>query len=73
MNKTGRLLMSFTIVLASALLASALMLKFSPQSSWLAFAGWVVFFLSLQLPWLWIKPSAQTRCTAWLTRLRKGE
>jgi hypothetical protein len=72
MNKTGRTLIAYTIVLAGALFASTLMLKFTPKSSWLAFAGWMIFFLSLQLPWLWVKPSAQSTCTAWLTRFRKG-
>jgi hypothetical protein len=73
MNKTGRTLITFAIILAGALFASALMLKFSPDSSWLAFVGWAVFFVALQLPWLWVTPSAQSGCTAWLTRFRKGE
>ena len=73
MNKTGRTLIAFAIVLAGALFASALMLKFSPGSSWLAFAGWVTFLVALQLPWLLVAPSAQSSCTAWLARLRRGE
>ena len=73
MNKTGRTLVTFAIVLAGALFASALMLKLSPDSSWLAFVGWAIFFVALQLPWLLIAPSAQGGCTAWLARLRKGE
>jgi hypothetical protein len=73
MNKTGRTLITFTIVLAGALFASALMIKFSPNSSWLAFVGWAIFFVSLQLPCLLVTPSAQNRCTAWLARFGKGE
>lgn len=72
MNKTIRLLITFGIVLAGALLASALMLKLSPNSSWPAFVGWVIFFAALQLPWLLVTPSAQSSCTAWLARFRKG-
>ena len=68
MNTTTRTLITFGIVLTGALLASALMLKLSPNSSWLAFVGWVViFFAGLQLPWLLVTPSAQSSCTAWLT------
>lgn len=73
MNKTGRTLVTFALTLAGALLASALMLKFSSNSSWLAFVGWAIFFVALQLPWLWVTPSAQSGCTAWLARFRKGE
>ena len=72
MNKTGRTLITFAIVLAGALFASALMLKLSPNSSWLAFVGWAIFFVALQLPWLLVRPSAQGACTAWLARFRKG-
>jgi len=72
MNKTTRTLVTFAIVLAGSLLASALMLRLSPNSSWLAFVGWVIFFAALQLPWLWVTPSAQTSCTAWLARFRRG-
>ncbi len=73
MNKTGRTLISCSIVLVGALLASALMLQLSPNSSRLAFAGWVIFFVALQLPWLWVSPAAQNSCTAWLARFRNGE
>ena len=73
MNKTGRTLITFTIVVAGSLFASALMLKFSPQGSWLAFVGWAIFFVALQLPWLWVMPSTQSSRTAWLARFRKGE
>jgi hypothetical protein len=72
MNKTSRTLITFAIVLAGALLASAVMLKLSPGSSWLAFVGWTIFFVALQLPWLLVKPYAQGSCTAWLARFRKG-
>jgi len=72
MNKTTRTLITFGIVLAGALLAAAIMLKLSPNSSWLAFAAWAIFFAALQLPWLLLTPSAQSSCTAWLARFRKG-
>lgn len=72
MNKTSRTLITFAIVLVGALFASALMFKLSPNSSWLAFMGWAIFFAALQLPWLLVTPSAQSSCTAWLARFRKG-
>ena len=60
------------IVLAGALLASAVMVKFTPDASWLAFVGWTIFFVALQAPFLFIQ-SAQNSCMAWLVRFRKGE
>ena len=72
MIKSTRTLITFGIVLAGAFLASAVMIKLSPNSSWLAFVGWAVFFAALQLPWLLVTPSAQSSCTAWLARFRKG-
>ena len=72
MNKTSRTIITVAIVLTGAVLASALMLKFTPNDSWLAFAGWIIFFVAIQSPFLLIQ-SAQDGCTAWLTRFRKGE
>jgi hypothetical protein len=72
MNKTGRTLITFSIVLAGALFAAALMLKLSPNSSWLAYVGWAIFFVALQLPWLFVSPSAQGGCISWLAHFRKG-
>ena len=71
MNLTTRTVITTGIVLASALFASALMNKVSPNGSWLAFVGWALFFAALQLPWLF-SSSAQNSCTAWLARFRKG-
>lgn len=73
MKGTVRTLITIAIVLASALFASAVMVKVSPNSSWLAFAGWAIFFVTLQLPWMLVTPSAQKGCMAWLARFRKGE
>jgi hypothetical protein len=72
MNKTSRTLITVAIVLAGAIFASALMLKFTPNDSWLAFIGWVVFFVAIKSPFLFIQ-SSQVGCTAWLARFRKGE
>jgi hypothetical protein len=66
------MLVTFAIILAGALFASAVMLRVSPNSSWLAFVAWAIFFAALQLPWLLVTPSAQSSCTAWLARFRKG-
>jgi len=72
MNKTGRMFITVAIVLAGAVLASALMLKFTPNDSWLAFTGWIIFFVAIQAPFLFIQ-SSQDSCMAWLARFRKGE
>ncbi len=72
MSKTSRALITLAIILAGAIFASAIMLRVSPNSSWLAFIGWAIFFAALQLPWLLVTPSAQGSCTAWLGRFRKG-
>ncbi|MDQ3750802.1 MAG: hypothetical protein M3367_17555 [Acidobacteriota bacterium] len=72
MNKTSRTLITVAIVLTGALLASVVMVKFTPDASWLAFVGWTVFFVSLQAPFLFLE-SAQNTCMAWLVRFRKGE
>ena len=39
MNKTRRMILNIIIVLACAVFASAIMLKVSPNDSWLAFVG----------------------------------
>jgi hypothetical protein len=72
MNKTSRTLVTVAIVLAGAILASAVMVKFTPNASWLAFIGWAIFFVALQAPFLFIQ-SSQNTCMAWLVRFRKGE
>ena len=71
MNNIHRLLITAAVVLAGALLASALMIKFTPEASWLAFIGWTIFFVTLQVPFLFIQ-SARNACTAWLVRFREG-
>ena len=72
MNKTSRTIITLAVVLAGAMLASALMLKFTPNDSWLAFIGWIVFFVAIQVPFLFVR-SAQDGCMAWLNRFQRGE
>ena len=72
MNKTSRLIIALAIVLVGVMLASALMLKFTPNGSWLAFIGWIVFFLAIQIPLLFVR-STQGGCMAWLARFQKGD
>lgn len=72
MTRTIRRLLTFTIVLASAIFASVILRKLSPDSSWLALVGWAIFFAALQLPWIVASPSSQNSCSAWLGRFRKG-
>ena len=72
MKKTGRKVITVALVLAAAMLASAVMVKFTPNASWLALIGWTIFFVALQAPFLFLQ-SAQNSCMAWLVRFRKGE
>ncbi|MEK6283795.1 MAG: hypothetical protein AABN95_25850 [Acidobacteriota bacterium] len=72
MNKTSRTLITLAVILSGALLASAVMVRFTPNASWLAFTVWTIFFVALQAPFLLIQ-TAQTTCMGWLVRWRKGE
>ncbi len=67
----NRKLVILSIVLAGALLASAIMQKFTPNQSWMAFVGWVIFFLAIQLPWILATQKNYDNCTALFNRLRK--
>ncbi len=72
MSKTTRSVFTVAIVLAAAMLASALMLKFSPDASWLKFVAWTLFFVSIQTPvFLMGDKQSAGDCTAWLSRFRK--
>jgi hypothetical protein len=65
MSKLGHPLVTLAIILVGALLAALIMLQLSSGSSLLAFIGWTVFFVTLQLPWLWV--SRAGNCMAWLS------
>jgi len=69
MSKTFKRVISAAFVLAASLLASAIMIKFTPNASWLAFVGWTIFFLAVQSPIFLLLQNSQPNCTAWLTRL----
>lgn len=71
MDKRGRRLFVLALALAGALLASTAMLMFTTVQSWLAFVGWMVFFLALQSPFFFSSPGSRENCTAWLPRLRR--
>jgi len=69
MNKLGHPVVTVTLILVGALLAAFIMLQLSSGSSLLAFIGWTVFFVTLQLPWLFdTRPG--NRMT-WLSRNRR--
>jgi hypothetical protein len=70
MSKTNRTFANFVAVLACAVFASALMLKVTPNDSWLAFVGWIIFFIAVQSPLFIFARSSQGSCTAWLSRRR---
>ena len=68
MNKFGHPVVTVTLILVGALLAALIMVQLTSASSLLAFIGWAVFFVALQLPWLWVRRA--DNCMAWLSRNR---
>lgn len=56
--------------MAGAMAASAVLIRVTPNASWLAFVGWGVFFVAIQLPIIMATQSPQWSCAAWLTRIR---
>lgn len=68
MNKLGHPVVTVTLILVGALLAALIMVQLTSGSSLLAFFGWTVFFVTLQLPWLWV--SRAGNCMDWLSRNR---
>ena len=68
---TNRKLFILSIILAGSLLASAIMRKFTPNQSWIAFAGWVIFFIAIQVPWILVSQKKHNSCTTWFSRLKK--
>lgn len=70
MNKSTRTIITLVFVMAAAMAASAIMMKVTPNDSWLAFAGWGFFFVALQVPVIMGARSPQWSCWAWLARLR---
>jgi hypothetical protein len=69
MSKTFKRVISATFALAASLLASAIMIKLTPNDSWMAFVGWTIFFLAVQSPIFLLPQNSSSDCTAWLTRL----
>lgn len=69
MNKFGHPVVTVTLILVGALLAAFIMLQLSSGSSLLAFIGWTVFFVTLQLPWLFV--SRAGNCMTWLSRKQR--
>lgn len=67
----NRKLTILLIILGGALLASAIMKKFTPNQSWAAFGGWVIFFIAIQVPWILVSQKKYDSCTAWFGRLKK--
>lgn len=68
--KKGKLII-LLIILVGALLAAAIMKKFTPNQSWVAFGGWVIFFIAIQVPWLLVSSEKYNVCTAWFSGLKK--
>jgi hypothetical protein len=68
MNKFGHPVVTLAILLIGALLAAVIMLQLSSGSSLVAFIGWTVFFVTLQLPWLFVRRAGN--CVSWLSRNR---
>ncbi len=73
MNNKHPRIITIAFIIAAALLASAVMLRFTPNDSWLAFSGWVIFYLAIQMPLFLYTAKSQESCTAWLSRLSRKE
>ena len=73
MKKISQNIIPITLALAAALLASAVMRQVTPNSSWLAFTGWVIFYLSIQAPLFLYTQKSNESCTAWISRLMRKE
>ena len=73
MNKTTRTLILAGIALAASALASMLIQVFTPNKSWLAFIGWMVFFVATQVPALFVTRSSERACVGWLNRFRNRQ
>jgi hypothetical protein len=54
------------LALCTSLGAAAIVELLTGEIPWLAFAGWVIFFASLQYGYVF--PEHSARCTAWLRR-----
>jgi hypothetical protein len=71
MNRTGRMFVNAALILAGSVLAALLVKKLTPNVSWAAFVGWVIFFFAVQSPFLLASEESQRSCTAWLSRRRR--
>jgi hypothetical protein len=65
---TKRMTLRATAVAVAAATLAATITMVLIGGSWLAFAGWLIFFASIQLPLLlWLAGRAQLdRCAGWL-------
>ncbi|MEN3331168.1 MAG: hypothetical protein V7641_533 [Blastocatellia bacterium] len=71
--KTNRRAMNVGLVIATAMVSAALTLLLAGEASWLKFAAWTIFFVSLQ-SWLFLPPSSAGRwCALKLPRLWKRD
>ncbi len=68
--KNHKLIM-LSIISAGAIIAAAIMQKFTPNQSWAAFAGWIIFFLAIQVPWIFVPQNKYGSCTTWFNSLKK--
>jgi len=67
----NRKLFRLSIILGGALLASAIMQLFIPDESWLAFAGWFIFFIGIQGSSILVSQKKYDSCISWFGRLKK--
>ncbi len=73
MNKATRILIVAGIILASSTLAFLLIKIFDEKASWLGFVGWMIFFVSSQVPALLGSRSSERACAGWWNRRRKRQ
>ena len=71
--KTNLRAMNVGLAIATAMIGAALALLLAGEASWLKFAGWTLFFVSLQ-GWLFLPQSSAGRwCALKLPRLWKRD
>lgn len=54
--------------LGSSILAALILKIFTPGQSWTAFAGWVIFFIAIQSPWIFFTNSKNYNCLNWFKK-----
>ncbi|HET9744330.1 MAG TPA: hypothetical protein VFP97_01380 [Chitinophagaceae bacterium] len=63
-----RKIFKFILGLSSSILAAAIMIIFTPGHSWTEFAGWVIFMVAIQTPWMFFTTRKNYNCVNWFKK-----